>query len=232
MNKIDVCIVTKNDRLPKGLEYLPVNKLIVSNKTPIGKAREDCIKQVTTNWFAFIDDDIEITREWFDICKLFEAPNVGAINGTDYYKGLGIFDRVIFNGSLIPKEVTYWGRMNGNNVLIRTELVKDWVARDNLICYEDLVLGRHIIDKGYKIILTPALCYHLKNWGTIKKSSIWAGKEFSKEHPDEIIPLYIIKKILEPIKGLIHRGILFSIYATYRNFWLIYGIVKGDKNND
>jgi len=224
--KIDVCIVTKNNKMPKGLNNIPINKIIVSNKYPLGKAREECISQVSTDWFAFIDDDIEITEEWFKICELFIKDEVGAINGTDYYKGLGVFDWVIFNGSLIPKEVKYNGRMNGNNVLIRTSTVKDWIARDNLSCYEDLVIGRHILNKGYKIILTPALCYHLKNWASVKNSSIWAGKYFMQEQPEFNKYIYIIKKIFEPLKGLIHRGILFSIYATYRNFWLIYGILK------
>jgi glycosyltransferase involved in cell wall biosynthesis len=225
VDKIDVCVVTKDGILPKGLEFVPINNIIVENSSPIGLARKRAIDKVTTDWFAFIDDDVEITQEWYGICSLFIKEGVGAVFGTDYYRGLGIFDKVIYNGSLIPKEITYKGRLNTNNVLIRTDILKDWYPDETLKCYEDLVIGKHILDKGYKIILTPALCYHRKDWSTVKRSGLWAGREYIKTYGSKSVPRFIIRKILEPLRYLMDRGILVSIFTTYSNFWLISGII-------
>jgi glycosyltransferase involved in cell wall biosynthesis len=226
IDKIDVCVVTREGILPKGLEFVPTNNIIIETSSPIGIARKRAIDKVTTDWFAFIDDDVEITPEWFGICSLFIKKDVGAIVGTDYYRGLGIFDKVIYNGSLIPKEISYKGRMNGNNVLIKTEIMKDWTPDENLKCYEDLVIGRHILDKGYKIILTPALCYHRKSWNTVKRSALWAGREYSKVYGPKSVLRFSVRKIVEPFRYLVNRGLLFSIFAAYSNFWLIVGIVS------
>lgn len=225
IDKIDICVVSRNNRLPKGLEYIPVNNLITSNIIPIGKAREDCIKKVTTEWFAFIDDDIEISEQWFNTIKLYINDNIGAICGVDYYKGIWLFDKYIYNGSMVPKEITFFGRLTGNNTLIKTEYMKDWKSRENLECYEDLVIGRHILDKNKKILLVPAICYHHKNWFGVAKSAIWAGMYFKREHPDIFKPIYIIKKFLEPIKILFTRGIFVAIYVLYQNIFLVYGIL-------
>ena len=225
IEKIDVCIVTREgEKLPKGLNYIPINNLIIETSSPLGLARKRAIDKVTTEWFAFIDDDMEITPEWFNICALFIKEGVGAVTGSDYYRGLGIFDKVLFNGSLIPTEITYKDRLTTNNVIIRTDLLKDWYPDRKLSCYEDLAIGRHILAKGYKIIITPALSYHHKDWKTVKRSSLWAGRDYRKTYGSPL--RFIFKKIIEPIRGLFSRGILFSIYATYRNFWLIVGILS------
>jgi glycosyltransferase involved in cell wall biosynthesis len=225
IEKIDVCVVTREwGKLPNGLEHIPLNNLIIETSSPLGLARKRAIDKVTTEWFAFIDDDMEITPEWFSICAIFIKEGVGAVTGSDYYRGLGIFDKILFNGSLIPKKITYKDRLTTNNVIIKTDLMKDWNPDEKLSCYEDLAIGRHILSKGYKIIITPALSYHRKDWNSVKRSSLWAGRDYRKTYGS---PLgFIFKKIIEPFRGLINRGILFSIYATYRNFWLIVGILS------
>ena len=225
LDKVDVCVVTRDGKLPKGLECLPVKNIIIETSFPIGLARKRAIEKVSTEWFAFIDDDVEITPEWFPICSLFIKDGVGAVNDTDSYKGLGVFDRVIFNGPIIPKEVTYKGRLNGNNILIKTDLVRDWFPDENRRCYEDLTIGRHVLSKGYKKIVTPALCYHGKDWGSVKRSALWARREYTKMYSISVFRI-VVRKIIEPLKHLVYGGILYSIFTSYSNFWLIIGILQ------
>ena len=46
--KIDICVVTRGDKMPKGLENIPINKLIVETSKPLGEARRRAIAQVET----------------------------------------------------------------------------------------------------------------------------------------------------------------------------------------
>ena len=96
MEKIDVCIVTKHNRYPKGLENILINNLIVEQVKPIGLARQICISKVTTSIFAFIDDDIMIDKYWFNMLYQFiKDENIGAICGKERIEGLGVLDKYI-----------------------------------------------------------------------------------------------------------------------------------------
>ena len=229
MEKIDVCIVTKNNKMPKGLECLSIQRLIVENIKPIGLARKECISQVKTPIFAFIDDDMEIDKYWFNMLYQFiKDENVGAICGKERIAGLGVLDKYIQTYDNVSiTEITGKGRFNTSNCLIKTELVKDWVPTFGLNCYEDFDIGQHILNKGKKIYSVPSTAIHNKDFSSFKKSALWQGYEYKEAHKgNNKTTKQCIKKIYQPFYYLLMRGFPTFIYCAYVNFWFIIGIVK------
>ncbi|MCJ7637393.1 MAG: hypothetical protein MUO21_07875 [Nitrososphaeraceae archaeon] len=223
--KIDLCIVTRDGTLPKGIEFIPFNKLIISDIKPVGKARQDCIRQVTTPIFSFIDSDMIIDEYWYDVLNsIVKRDNIGAVCGMTLNKGLGFFDK--FTGDLRTKDELR-DRLNTNNCLIKTELVKDCIPTIGLNCYEDLDLGNHIMGKGKDIIFIPSTAIHHKGWAEWKKSALWAGYRFIEAH-DRAKRGYYLGRIIRFFKTIVFRGIPFSIFMAYKDFWFTVGMIKRD----
>lgn len=228
--KIDVCIVTKNNSTPKGLEHIPINKIIVETSKPIGYARMKAIEKVTTPIFAFIDDDVKVSENWFKgLIKYMDDEKVGAVWGTIKNRGLLIFDRA-YTDIISYGELKYSDRFNTNNSLIRTELVKDWIPSIGLNCYEDLDMGRHIMNKGYKILNIPMDTIHYKDFIGVAKSALWAGSyyyEAYQPNKNKLIKQYS-RRILTPFIQLFTRGLLATFINGYRNIFFIIGMIKSD----
>lgn len=229
MEKIDVCIVTRDNKIPGGWGYIPVNTVIVENIKPIGLARQRCISKVTTSIFAFIDDDIVIDKYWFNMLYQFmDDKDIGAVCGKERINGLGILDKYIQTyDNMSITEITRKGRFNTSNCLIRTELVKDWIPTFGLNCYEDFDLGLHILNKGKKVYSVPSTAIHNKDFPSFKRSALWQGYKYKDAHKGnhKVIKQYI-KKIYQPFYYLLMRGFPTFIYCAYVNFWFIIGLVK------
>ena len=230
IEKIDVCIVTKNNKLPKGLEHIPINNLIVETSKPIGLARYRAIKKVRTKYFAFIDDDIEISKNWFRILTSFIDTDVGCIWGWVNNRGLGsIFDECIFSNQQY-RAINIDERWNTSNSIIKTELIIDWIPTEKLTCFEDWEIGKHIMSKGYKAVFIPCDTTHYKNWMGVASSASWAGREHyqcRKPTRIEYIKQYV-KLILMPFKAVFNRGIFYSIFVAYRNTFYLIGMIQSD----
>ena len=233
MEKIDVCIVTRDGKKPIGLENIPTEQLIFNDERPIGVARKSCIQHVKTPIFAFIDDDMIIDEYWFNILySVIKREDIGAVWGTTTGKGYGWFSKYSYD-SIGLKILKHGDRFNTNNCLIKTELVKDWIPSYGKNCYEDLDLGNHIIDKGYKVIFIPSTAIHYKGWGELKRSALWAGYRYREAYPENNHLKEYIRRILSPFKSIILRGIPSTIYVIYRNFWFVVGLLKRDlKRNE
>ncbi len=223
MEKIDVCVISRDGKLPKGLEYIPINNVIVETSKPIGYARRMAIQKVTTKWFAFIDDDMEITPYWFsEISRYVDNEEVGGISGSFICKGLGIFDKMCLFKPEMPRVYTE-GALAGNNSLVRTEAVIDWVG--DVKCFEDDLIGNHVRKKGYKTMFVSTLCYHEKTWGQLRRSGLWYGKEFSGVYGKRKIPLYIYNTLKEPFRALLYMGLLSCLFRAYLNFFVLIGVL-------
>jgi len=228
MEKIDVCIVTRDGKIPIGLEYIPIKELIINTDKPIGVARKLCIQQVKTPIFAFIDDDMKIDKYWFAILySVIKRDDVGAVWGTTTGEGYGWFNKFSYD-YIGVKELKHGERFNTNNCLIKTELIKDWIASYGLNCYEDLDIGNHIIDKGYKVLFIPSTAIHYKGWSGLKRSALWAGYRWVEGYQNSNKIREYIRRIFAPFWIMMLKGIPASIYAFYRNFWFIIGMVKKD----
>jgi glycosyltransferase involved in cell wall biosynthesis len=241
VNKIDVCITTRNKNIdwnklykeglfPKGLEYIPVNKVIIETSEPIGIARMKAIQMVTTPIFAFIDDDIIISENWFNgLMPFMDNKKVGAVWGTITNKGLGIFDKAY--GAIIPYgELRKHDRFNTNNSLIKTELVKDWKPTIGLNCYEDLDLGFYMMNKGYKILNIPCDTIHLKGFKEVAKSAYWAGSTYLEAYQPNILKhiKQYLRRIIAPFTQIFTHGLLSSVIVAYRNVFFLFGLIVNE----
>jgi len=98
-----------------------------------GKAREIGIKKVETLWFAFVDSDVILAKNWFNEMIKHLQPDVGAIEGP-----------------IIGQKVNPRGRAYTNCTLIKTDLVKDIKIPDEMAVLEDQFIRKFIENKGYK----------------------------------------------------------------------------------
>lgn len=229
MEKIDVCIVTKDGKLPRGLAYIPMKRLLITNTIPIGLARQESIAEVKTSIFAFIDDDIVVDKYWFNMLYQFiKDEDVGAICGKEMINGLGVLDKYIQTyDNMSITEITKKGRFNTSNCLIKTELVKDWIPTFGMNCYEDFDLGAHILSKGKKLYSVPSTAIHNKDFSSFKRSALWQGYEYKDAHKEKYkTTKQYIKKVYQPFYYLLMRGFPTFIYCIYVNFWFIVGMVK------
>jgi len=187
--RIDVCILTLTE--PKNrlniMKNVPINNLIIEKSKPLAMARMRAIHEVKTEWFAFVDDDVLLTKTWFKTISSLIEENVGAIEGDLYEKGLGKkWDKTI-NGYLrtrVLKERRLGDRGLTINTLIRTSLLLDWKpSRDDLSAWEDFEICQHILRKGYKWLVVPVEAYHLKSWKKAWSSEVWSMQNWKKINP-------------------------------------------------
>ena len=83
--KVDVCVPTLQ-KPPAAFEEmikreLPVNRIIYSQAEPLGTARQELIENVSTEWFVFVDTDVELLPGWFSAVWSMVDEKTGAIDG-------------------------------------------------------------------------------------------------------------------------------------------------------
>lgn len=228
-------MVTKNKiNTIKGIENIPLNNLIIETSTPLALARMRAIQKVKTEWFAFVDDDVDINEAWFE--KLEEhthGENIGAIQGMLLVKGLGEkWDQALNNVERQVHELKLGNRGLTHNTLMRTEIVKDWIPPPNLSAYEDYLLTQHILKKGYRWINVPTKSYHKKTWKNVWKNAIWgtaSRKELWPSNMDTI--LQIVKNLIWILRISLSMNMNWrvKIYTIYFTIATTYGYIKSMK---
>jgi len=145
--------------------------VIVKTRANLAKARSMGISRVDTEYFVFVDDDIELPFGWFKRVASYLTPDVGAIHEEMVWAGRECLDDSLINrlvterwirGSMsfcqhkmiiidaeqdtMPKVV---GLNVGGHTIIKTDIVKDWKPSSLVSAAEDLLLLKHIVGKGY-----------------------------------------------------------------------------------
>jgi len=198
-DKIDVVMLTKNSEKPflnMCLESIyvniPVRRLIVidgystDNSIQIlksypnvsiiqmeggrGAARERGIREVETDWFAFVDSDVLLCKDWFAKTKRHLTGATGAVWGvaipiapSDLRRCMAIS---MFYRRSLEDTLLIEGRRRGmlHDTLIRTDLVKDIKIPSHLHVWEDHYIKQHITNRGFKWIITKSpYCHHYAN---------------------------------------------------------------------
>lgn len=115
-----------------------LNLRIIQRRCGRGKARELGINKVSTDWFAFVDSDVILPKNWFKEIRQFIGPEVGAIEGN------------VKNQIMKPH-----GRAYTNCTLIKTLLVKDIQIPSEIHVFEDQFIRKYIENKGYFWLKAP-----------------------------------------------------------------------------
>jgi len=180
------------------MDYVPLNNLIVETSSPLGQARARAISKVETSWFAFIDDDAYITREWFHHLLQYVEPDVGAVQGFMWTLGVNRAWSKIYNIEKRPEKpfrLKAGERGKTHNTLIRTGLVEDWKPSiPDLSSWEDYEISQHILAKGYDWIVCPAPAYHVISPRKVWHSAIWKAEGWKKRFKPS--PLTVSRKFL------------------------------------
>lgn len=137
----------------------------------LGLARKIGVSLVDSEFFAFIDDDVEIPADWFPLLERNLAEDVGAIHSTVYAVDqppvIAKWDAWLLQweqkwNPAAKKEIIDVTQRNRNairgythNTIVRTELLADWSPPGGLSSYEDWHLLKHITAKGYVWRILP-----------------------------------------------------------------------------
>ena len=173
--KFDICVPMKEKR-PIDFD-IPYNRILISTAPSIPEARNELMKKVKTDWFWFIDDDIEVNMKWYNkIIKHIDNEKIGAIGGYGLTKNIFInfirFLLVRVRGTKDQKGFT-------SNTLIRRKAVKDIKLTQPY--NEDLELKQKIEKKGYIWLQTNAKCLHKKPAKKVIKDSWKYFKKIVRE---------------------------------------------------
>jgi len=213
----------KDDFIPIGF---PLNNIIIETSSPIGEARKKAFSKVRTPIFAIIDDDIQIGLGWFNaLYEVILKDNCGAVGGDCLYSG-NIFSKYLGNRTTLRKLTKE--RFLTSNALIKTDAIKEWNPTFGKYCYEDTDIQRYLIGKGYDVYAMPVNVIHNKTLKGVKNSAIWGGLYYKDTQNNSNIKAIreIIKSILQIPYSFILRGIPFGLYATYRNYYYLKGLLK------
>ena len=131
-------------------------------------ARQMGLRQVSTEWFMFVDSDVILGRDWVRKAEKYVKSDVGAIWGVNIDIIPNVKDkRILTLQSLIARQC-FSLRGGMHDTLIRREAVKDIQIPQELHAYEDAYIVNWIKKKGYKIVVgDDVYCLHFKapaNW--------------------------------------------------------------------
>lgn len=157
------------------------NIRLVQTKGSRAKARTEGIRQVTTEWFLFVDSDVVLCTDWFKKAKVDLSSGVGAVWGLNFDVIPNVRDkRILTLQSILARECFYL-RGGTHDTLILTKSVKGINIPEHLHTYEDAYIMQHIQDEGYKTAVGSQIyCLHYKSptsWN-VKKGFSQAIMEF------------------------------------------------------
>lgn len=156
--KLDVCVPTLD---PLSEEFIgnieknvPLNRLLTSTLPGRGRARQDLIDRVETEFFAFVDTDIVLLPNWFESVTAYLGPDVGAVEGsptetTDSHLNRLNFAMERLNLMLGRRyKLEEASRAFTGATIVRTSSVQG-IRIPDINYYEDEFIRRYILARGY-----------------------------------------------------------------------------------
>jgi glycosyltransferase involved in cell wall biosynthesis len=146
-------------------------KIIIQNGSR-GNARARGIREVSTEWFMFVDSDVVLSEDWFERANRLTANDIGAVWGVDILGDMANkFAVFIFKWM----ETRVFNIRGGcHDILIRRDCVKDIQIPKHLHTLEDAYIKDWIKTKNYKVIISyDSYCRHYKSMNSLfSKESI------------------------------------------------------------
>jgi glycosyltransferase involved in cell wall biosynthesis len=144
------------------------NIQIIKTAGTRAKAREKGLAQVSTEYFAFIDSDVKLCKDWFKKAQQDMVSGVGAVWGLNIDVIPNVKKRwFLLLESLIARQ-GFSLRGGMHDTLIRKSAIEGIHIPEELHAYEDAYIIRWIKKQGYKSIVGSSVyCLHYKpptNW--------------------------------------------------------------------
>jgi glycosyltransferase involved in cell wall biosynthesis len=130
------------------------NVKVTLDKGTRATAREKGIRQVTTDWFMFVDSDVVVCQNWYKKALKHLDKNAGAVWGIEVWST--IQNLATLKMFLRVTRKIFDLRGGTHDTLIRTDLVKDIRIPRNLHVFEDSYIKDWISSKGYRVVA----CYN------------------------------------------------------------------------
>ena len=113
-------------------------------------AREEGIRQVTTEWFMFVDSDVVVCQDWYKKAQKHLDSKAGAVWGIEVWST--IQNQTMLKMFLRVTRKIFDLRGGTHDTLVRTDLVKDIQIPRNLHVFEDAYIKDWIANKGYRVV--------------------------------------------------------------------------------
>jgi len=248
--KIDVVIVVKNEAFKlqmcckELLKRVPLNNLIIivgkskdntlvtaqkyaniileDENKGVGYARRLGLEKVETEYYASVDSDVILSRDWFSWCiNTIQKPRVAACEG--YPRPLGAH----------YAELQRFGLMQGycslGNTMLRAHVVRE--VEMPLVCWgEDYALKERLESRGYNWVVNPDLVsIHLVNDMDMVRHCVNFGVSLGRHQ--NVSYWSLVKGTLWSFKDFAFQannsGLNLSTYVLLlrltRNFSILYG---------
>ena len=132
------------------------------------RAREEGLRQVSTDWFMFVDSDVILSRDWFRKAEKNVNGNVGAVWGVNIDLIPNMKDKRVLKLQSIIARQCFGLRGGMHDTLIRREAVEGIRIPKQLHAYEDAYIINWIKKNGYRTVIgDDVYCLHFKspkNW--------------------------------------------------------------------
>jgi glycosyltransferase involved in cell wall biosynthesis len=137
------------------------NVLVVRDRGNRASARQMGLRQVSTEWFMFVDSDVILCENWFQKAEKYVGNDVGGIWGIEVWST--IRSPAMLKMFLWITRKIFDLRGGTHDTLVRTSLVKDIEIPKGLHVFEDAYIKDWITEKGYKVIACyDPYCIHYR----------------------------------------------------------------------
>jgi glycosyltransferase involved in cell wall biosynthesis len=124
-------------------------------------AREKGIRQVSTEWFMFVDSDVVVCQDWYKKALKHVDESAGAVWGIEVWST--IQNLTTLKMFLRVTRRIFDLRGGTHDTLVRTYLVKDIQIPRNLHVFEDAYIKDWITNKGYRVVACYSpYCIHYR----------------------------------------------------------------------
>lgn len=216
------------------LYYRGVIDIFITENVGLAHARMLGIQAVTTKWFVFVDADVVLPDDWWwqmnrclNVLIRNRSSPIGAICGHLYRNKAHRLHLLLHSRWRMTDD-----RLFTHNTIIQSSLVRDWKPDSRVNAWEDHLMTKHLVMKGYECWYVPCFGFH-DHRGSVMRAAAWnaAGSRYIGRSGSILsqLPL-ILDRLMAGLKNTLRqRSLWFISYATRQMVGRIYGHFRWKK---